>query len=79
MWIPQNISVVRKSKRIPQIVSGFRTLFNTELAYEQSNARARIFFISSNAEFKSEDLTIVSGIHAQVSKRWLPKSVDVIF
>ena len=35
--------------------------------------------MSSNAEFKSEDLTIVSGIHEQVLNHWLPKSMDVIF
>ena len=64
MWIPQN-------------VSGFRILFNAELAYEQLKARSGIL-ISSNAEFKSKDLIIVSGIHEQVLKHWLPKSVDVI-
>ena len=31
--------------------------------------------ISSDAEFKSKDLTIASGIHQQVLKHWLPKSV----
>ena len=56
--------------RIPQSVK--------ELAYEQLKARAgtRIY---SNAEFKGKDLTIVSGIHGQISKRLLTKSVDVTF
>ena len=53
--------------RIPQTVSGFRILFITELAYEQVKARAAIF-IYSDAEFKGKDLTLVSGIHKQISK-----------
>ena len=75
-WNPQSVSGIRKCKWIPQTVSGFRILFNTEIVYEQLKAG---IFISSNAEFKSKDLTIVSGIHEQVLKHWLPKSVDVIF
>ena len=42
----------------------FRNLFITELAY-------------ALAEFKSKDLTIVSGIHEQILKHWLTKSMDV--
>ena len=63
-----------KCKRNPQTVNGFRILFNTELAYEQLKTRAGIF-ISSNAEIKSKESTIATGIHEQV----LPKSVNVIF
>ena len=63
---------------IPQTVSGFRILFNNEIAYEKLKSWAGIL-IFSNAEFKSKELTIVSGIHEQVFKHWLPKSVDVIF
>ena len=70
------VSGIRKSKRIPQTVSGFRVLFITEHAYEQLKARARIL-INSNAEFKGKDLTIVSGIHEQISKQLLTKSADV--
>ena len=62
----------------PQIVSEFRILFITELAYEQLKAIAGIL-ICSNLEFKSKDLTIISGIHEQTSKHWLTKSVDVTF
>ena len=43
---------------IPQTVKEFRNLFITELA-------------SALAEFKSKDLTIVSGIHVQILKNWL--------
>ena len=68
----------RNCKWIPQNVSGFRILFNTELAYEQ--LKAKLEFLSlPMLEFKSKDLTIVSGIYEQVLKHWLPKSVDVIF
>ena len=76
-WIPQNVNGIRKFTRIPQTVSGFRILFNTEFAYEQLKATAGIL-ISSNTEIKSKDLTMVSGIHEQVLKHWLSKSVDVI-
>ena len=81
--IPQQANIAsyfgfRNSMWILQNVSGFRILFNAELAYEQLKARAGIL-ISSNAEFKSKDLIIVSGIHEQVLNHWLPKSVDVIF
>ena len=38
-------------------------MFNTELAFEQLKARAGIF-ISSNAEFKSKELTI--GINSVI-------------
>ena len=69
-WIPQNVSGIRKM--------GIPILFITELVYEQLKARAGIL-ISSNAEFKSKDLNIFSGIHKQVLKHWLPKPVDVIF
>ena len=57
-----------KCKRIPQTVRGFRILFNTELAYEQLKAGAAIL-IYSNADFKGKNLTIVSGIHEQISKQ----------
>ena len=77
-WIPQNVSGIRKCKWNPQTVSGFQILFITELAYEQLKDRAEIPLFS-NAEFKSKDLTIVSGIHEQVSRHWLTKSVDVIY
>ena len=73
-WIPQNENGIPKCKWILQTVSGFRILLNTELVYEQLKARAGLL-ISNNAEFKSEELTIVSGINEQVSKHWLPKSV----
>ena len=63
-WIPQNISGIRKWKRILQTVKKFRNLFITELA-------------SVLAEFKSKDLTIVSGIHEQTLKHCLTKSIDV--
>ena len=72
------VSGFRKSKRIPQTVGGFRVLFITKLAYEQLKARAGIL-INSNAEFKGKDLTVVSGIHKQISKQLLTKSVDVTF
>ena len=38
-----------------------------------------VILIFSNAEFKSNDLTIVSGIHQHFLKHWLTKSVDVNF
>ena len=69
------VSEIRKYKRIPQTVSGFRNLFNAEIVSEQLKARAGIL-ISSNAEFKAKDLIIVSGIHEQT---FLPKSADVTF
>ena len=52
-------------KRNPQTVKEFRNLYITELAY-------------ALAEFKSKDLIIVSGIHEQILKHWLTKSMDVI-
>ena len=61
---------IGKFKRIPQTVNGFRVLFITELAYEQLKARAGII-IYGNAEFKGKDLTIVSGIHEQISNHLL--------
>ena len=42
-----------------------QNLFITKLANEQLKARARTL-IYGNAEFKCEDLTIVSGIHKQI-------------
>ena len=42
-WKWQNLSGIRKCKRIPQTVSGFRILFNTELAYE---LKAELEFLS---------------------------------
>ena len=56
---------IRKRKRIPKIVSGFRIVFNTELAYEQLKAGAGIH-IFSNAEFQSKYLTIIIGIHEPI-------------
>ena len=50
----------------------------TEIAYAQWKARARIL-IYSKAEFKGKDLTIVSGIHEQISEHLLTKSVDNTF
>ena len=44
-----------------------------ELAYEQLKTRAGIL-IYSNAEFKGNDLTIVSGMHERISKRLLTKN-----
>ena len=63
---------------IPQKVSGVRTYFLNELAYEQLKARAGIL-IFSNAEFKSKVLTIVIGIHEQILRFSLVKLLDVIF
>ena len=77
-WIPQIVSRIRKCKWNPQTVNGFRMLFFSELAYEQLKARAGIL-IFSNEEFKSKDLTIVSGIHKQTFKHCLTKSVGGIF
>ena len=60
-----NVSGIRKiCKRNPQTVMEFRNLFIIELAY-------------AHAEFKSKDLTIVSGIHEQILQHWLTKSMDV--
>ena len=47
-----------------RILKEFRNLFITELAY-------------ALAEFKSKDLTVVSGIHEQILKHWLSKSIEV--
>ena len=77
-WIPQNVSGICKCKWNPQTVSGFQVSIITVLAYEQLKDRAEIL-IFSNAEFKSKDLTIVSGIHEQILKHWLTKSVDDIY
>ena len=52
-------------------------LFITELELE-AGARAGIL-IYSKAEFKGKDLTIVSGVHKQISIHLLSKSVDVTF
>ena len=61
-----NVSGRRKVfKRNPQTVKEFRNLFITGLAYALS-------------EFKSKkDLNIVSGIHEQILKHWLTKSMEV--
>ena len=64
--------------RILQTVSGFRILLITYLAYRQLKARAGIL-IYSNAEFKGKDLIVVSGIHEQIPKDLLTKSLDVTF
>ena len=69
---------IRNCKRIPQSVSGFRISSYTELAYEQLKAIAGVL-IYSNAEFNGKDLTIVSGIHEQISKYLLTKLADVSF
>ena len=53
----------RKCKRSPQTVGGFITV----IAKLKSRAGIIIF---SNAEFKSKNLTIVSGIHEQILKHW---------
>ena len=63
---------------IPQTVGEFRNVFTTELTYEQLKARAGIVTYS-NVEFKSKDLTIVSGTHHQILNQLLTISVDVIF
>ena len=76
-WIPRNVSGIRKCKWIPQTVSGFRILFNTEFAYKQ--LKAELEFLSQAMRNLKAKTTIASGIHEQVSKHWLPKSVDVIF
>ena len=63
--IPQNLSGIRKiCKRNPQTVKEFRNLLFIELAH-------------ALAEFKSKDLTIVSGIQEKILKHWLTKSMDV--
>ena len=77
-WNPQKLSRSRKCKPILQIVNGIRILFITEIAYKQLKARAEVL-IYSNEKFKGKDLTIVSGIHGQISKHLLSKSVDVTF
>ena len=63
--IPQSVSGIRKCKWHPQVVSGLRSSFDTECAYEQLKARAGILLFI-NAEFKSKDLIIASGIHEQI-------------
>ena len=65
--IPQQANIASYLNSAP--VSGFRkqkfrNLFITELAY-------------ALAEFKSKDLPIVSGIHEEILKPWLTKSLDV--
>ena len=65
--IPQQANIAGYLNSAP--VSGFRkmefrNLFITELAY-------------ALAEFKSKDLSIVSGIHEEILKPWLTKSLDV--
>ena len=72
------VSGIHKIKPILQTVSGFRTLFVTELEDEQLKATAGVL-IYSNAEFKGKHLTIVSGSHEEISKHLLTKSVDVTF
>ena len=60
-----NVSGIRKIyKRNRQTVKEFRNLFITELAY-------------ALAEFKIKGLILVSGIHEQILKHWLAKSMDV--
>ena len=60
-----NVSGIRKTwKRNQQTVKELRNLFITELAYALE-------------EFKSKDLTIAGGIHEQILKHWLSKSMDV--
>ena len=75
------VSGIRKCKRIPQTLIGFRILFITKLAYEQLKARAGIFIYSKGnwKEMKWKDLTIVSGIHELISKHLLTKSLNVTF
>ena len=72
------VSGIHKCKRIPQTVSGFRFLFITKLAYKQLKARAGTL-IYGDAEFKGKDITIVSGIHEQISKYLLTMSVETPF
>ena len=63
------VSGIRKSKRIPQTKWIHSSVF-TELANKQLKARAG-FLIYSNAGFKVKVLTIVSGIHEQISKHFI--------
>ena len=49
------VSGIRKCKRIPQTLIGFRILFITKLAYEQLKARAGIF-IYSKRELKGIEM-----------------------
>ena len=53
-------------------------MFITKLVYEQLKARNGTL-IYGNAEFKGKDLSIVSGVHEQISKYLLNKSVDDTF
>ena len=76
--IPQNVMGIRKCKWNPQTVSGLRILFITELACEQLKARTGNL-IFSNKEFKSKNLTNISGFHEQIVQHLLTKSVAVIF
>ena len=57
-------SEIRKCRRIPLTVSGFRNLFVAEVAY-------------AFAELKSKGLTIVSRVQEQILRHWLTKSMDV--
>ena len=60
----KNVSGIRKCKWIPQTLSGVQILFFHELAIEQLKARAD-YFVYSNVEFWSKELTIINEIHVK--------------
>ena len=72
------VNRIRECYRIPQTLSGFRFSFFSELANGQRKARAGILNYSKE-EIESKVLSIVSGIHEQISKHCLNKSVDATF